>query len=170
MLLGMILCDLYYNPNKSCLTKQNNVVGIFALLLGFLLLSVPKVYPTAGIYRIFSYIHVTHYLFWAIVWALIIVGVENLPVIRRFLEMKLFQKLGSISFAVFAIHWPIVISFTCYFLMKLVQNRVSYMGAVMAVMVVTLAIVIASAYFVQNMIYKPLYQLEKGIINKLENE
>ena len=169
MLLGLFICDIYYNPYKKYVLKRNSVLGILCMIVGFILASVPKGYPEHGFYHYFGYIHVTHYVFWAFGWGLIVIAVENLFLVRRVLENKVFLWVGDISFAVFAVHWPITISLSSWMVLKGVQHT-SYMRAALFSMFLTVGLVIGVAWIVQHKVYKPLCQIEKGIIKKLENE
>lgn len=169
MLLGMAMADYFYNPNTVQRMKKSATLGIICMIVGLILVSVPKGYPTEGLYYYFGYINVTHYLFWAVGWGLVVIAIENVTGIKRLLEKKIFTKLGDISFAVFAVHWPIVVSVTSYMVMSL-SNTFSYMFSVLLAMLVTFVLVIFVSYIVQHKIYRKLLQIEKGLIKRLENE
>ncbi len=168
MLLGMLLCDVFYNPLSS--GKRLPVpMGIICMIAGVYLASVPKGSPGNGIYSWIVTLPITHYLYWAIGWSFIVIAIESVSGIRRFLENRVFLWLGDVSFAIFAVHWPVVVSVSCAFLLGLLKiNGMSYAGACCLVVTVTIAIVIGVSWIVQNKIYKYLCKFVNRIVEKLE--
>lgn len=169
MLLGMTIADFFYNPYKKHTIKKNPVLGIACMVIGLILVSVPKGYPTQGLYFYFGYIHVTHYLFWTLGWGLIVIAIENVAGFKTILEKKVFLKLGDISFGVFAVHWPLTVSVASYLVMELC-SRFSYMHAVLIAMTLTFVLVLVVSWIVQHKVYMTLLRIEKGIIKRLEHE
>lgn len=99
----------------------------------------------------------------------IVIAIESVSGIRRFLENRVFLWLGDVSFAIFAVHWPVVVSVSCAFLLGLLKiNGMSYAGACCLVVTVTIAIVIGVSWIVQNKIYKYLCKFVNRIVEKLE--
>lgn len=170
MLLGMVICDSYYNNYGMGGGKKSDFFGIISLILGVLFVAIPNHNVQNGIYKLWRYIFIPKYLFYSLGWGLIIIGIEKVAKIRTMVEFKIFQELGKISLSLYAVHWPIVISISSYMMMKLYEKHFLYLNAVGLTMIVTIGVVLFVAFVVQYLVYIPLVEMERKIIAKLENK
>lgn len=169
MLLGMWLCDYYYSPYHAWRVKKNKYKALIFGIIGIILAAVPKGSPAEGFYHWVCYFKITHYLYWAVGWGCLVIAIENSCFIRKVIESKLFQKLGKISFAIFAVHWPVVISLNCYLMLVFIRH-ISYTKAVLASMLISLAVIILFSYLVQYVVYEYLFKIEGKIVERLESD
>lgn len=169
MLLGMWLCDFYYNPFRTWSFGKSKYKSMLFGIIGIILVAVPKGSPAEGFYHWVCYLKITHYLYWALGWGCLVIAIENSCLLRKVMENKLFQKLGGISFAIFAVHWPIVISLNCYLLLGFIR-KFSYTKAALASMLISLTVIILFSCFVQYIVYEHLFKIERKTIERLESE
>ena len=172
MLLGMWVCDGLFNPKrKKHLDKIPQSAAMFFLGIGLILLSVPVANPLNGIYRWVSDVPINHTLYWIIGWALIVLAIANLSFLQKMLSSSILLKLGKVSFAYFAVHWPIIISFSCI-LTLFMYNKLhfTYTIAALSAMGISILVIFLMALFVQDYVYKYLYKVEQFILRKLVEE
>lgn len=169
MLLGMWLCDYYYSPFRTWKFGKSKYKAMLFGIIAIILIAVPKGTPAEGFYHWICYLRITHYLYWAFGWGCLVIAIENSGLLKKVMESKVFQKLGEISFAVFAVHWPVIISLSCYLLLVF-TNYFSYTKAALLSMLLSLAVIILLSCLVQYIIYKHLFKLEKIIVKRLESE
>ena len=64
--------------------------------------------------------------YWHVFYAfLFLYPIKNLSLIQKFLTCRPLQKLGTLCFGIFVLHWPLLCSFSLQFYLKN-QNRASY--------------------------------------------
>lgn len=94
---------------------------------------------------------------------LIIYGIETSDILKKIFSLKVFDKISSISFGIYLIHWPLICSFSALFY-NILYTRVSHNVACTYVFAVTTIILFILAF--------GFLQLEKRfskLTNKLTN-
>lgn len=169
MVIGFWICDGFYNPKRTIkwnsLGKKKSIVIFIGALI---FLSIPYGTPTHGIYSFVKNIPFQRYLFWAIGWGMLVIAIENINSIKVLLEGKCLQKIGDISFSLFAVHWPLVVSITCYITYILTSKwEIVYVLSGTVAMLLSFVVILVVSYWIENVLYKYLYRFEKYIVGKL---
>lgn len=169
MTIGMLLCDLMYNPQGTgWLRKLNRYVSSSMLLVALFLLSIPVCTPEHGMYRTIAGNGIDHVAYWILGWALLIPSIANSASIRKLLENKLFQWIARVSFAYYAIHWAFAISFTSIAALIL-YRLLNFSWALSAgiSIAVSVPLILGISYFVEFYIYRPSVALCQKFANRI---
>lgn len=138
--IGMFLCDLMHQENPLIQFCKNKFILLIATIIGLYFAT----YPAAGvnlentIYRflgnpmvIIFYVIGTTLLFWVIL---------NSRWMQSLLNIKLFQVIGKYSFGIYMVHFPVIATFSAWFLLTL-DGTLSYNSIMIINVVLTAAIV-----------------------------
>lgn len=171
MMIGMAICDFQYIEAKNGRTGviQNNFIKIAISFIGIYMITIPRASFTGGIYAWIWYLGIPVYYYWIIGWTIVIYMIEKHDLFVKFLSCRVIQALGNISFAIYAVHWPIVISLT-----SALAYGVHYglglnyeLSALLSILVSTPCI-IGIAYIINRYPYGWLCSLENRITKMLE--
>lgn len=157
-IFGVFLADLEYNKHPDLFDKVlgkyigKPAITIAALLIGLYFACCPLYYAT--IYTPLGWIpKVTPDLIRAIGVTMVLYALLHLPKAQNFFSGGLFLFLGRISFPVYAIHWPLMLSVQCWLFSILVQSC-SYNSAAVISFLIVLPVIYAFAYLMWRYIEK----------------
>lgn len=106
---GALIADIYCN---DCEKFKSRFAMILFFAAGMYFACCPMRFT--GIYKFWDKIQfLSPTLFRVAGMALIFCCIINCDKIKNFLSMKAFVKFGNISFAFYAIHWPLMLSLQC---------------------------------------------------------
>lgn len=155
--IGAILAyiNLYYKEALNF--KLHGLVGSFCILLGLFLGGYPtELYPLNYYERLYELLpasfesHIS--LFYHMIGSgLLILGIMLCSGAQKILSSKVFVMLGSISYAVYLVHMPIICSFSTSFFKWLITYSENYAAVAGITFLLTLILVLACAtafYFI----------------------
>lgn len=138
------------------------------MAIGICLLTIPYATPVNGIYKWVSKVPISHTLYWILGWTLTIIGISNIKIFQKILESSLILSLGKISYGYYAVHWPIVISFSC-FLTWILYTKMSlqYVVSASVAILMSIPVIMLFAWIAERYVYNYLYKGECFLIKKL---
>lgn len=98
---------------------------------------------------------------------LLILGIHNIGIFKKFLSAKIFDYMGKISFSVYLVHIPILLSLSMH-LFKFFISKMSYFAAVFIVFLITLAVTAVSAWLFYIIFEKNINRLTGKLVGVLE--
>ncbi len=139
---GFVLCDVIHTQPKLVeRMKKQKVLLWFLFFLGVYLSS----YPSAGIHlegTIYGILGVPRVVLFHLAGALLLVfGVLMLEPLQKFFGLPVFVKLGTISYSLYLVHFPIIATAGCG-LFTLLYGKLSYNGAAACTFAVTTVLVL----------------------------
>lgn len=147
---GVFVGDLKYNDRPDILDGiLGRLIGkpfvtFAALVIGGYFACCPLYYAT--IYAPLRHLpKVTPDLIRAVGAAMVLYALLHLPRVQKFCSNKLFLFLGRISYPVYAIHWPIMLSLQCW-LFSVLIGPCSYAAAAVISFLLTLPVIYGAAY------------------------
>lgn len=169
MLLGMWICDgMFHSDRKRHLNSLPRKEAIVGLVIGICLLTIPYATPVNGIYKWVAKVPISHTLYWILGWTLTIIGISNIKIFQKILESSLILSLGKISYGYYAVHWPIVISFSCFLTWTLyTKMSLPYVVAASVAILMSIPVIILFAWIAERYVYNYLYKGECFLIKKL---
>lgn len=172
--LGLIIADLSYYPENdttifskyySRILKNKSFLKI-VMIVGIFFFSFPTV-PIYGIYKILDQIPVINgTVFRGVGVACLLWVILNLSSLQKIFEKKFFIWIGKYSFLIYAVHWPIMLSFEI-FLFKKMLNKVNYNQAAIASFVITFPVIVIVSIIMWNFLEKPRY--DKKLIRFIDS-
>ena len=87
------------------------------------------------------------------VW-FIFIGIKNLDEAKKVLENKLLCKIGKISFGIYIVQWPVIISISCGVCLWIYKKYNSYMPAGIIGIISGSIIVISLAHVIHKYVYR----------------
>lgn len=150
--IGMFLCDLMQNDslfiNKFCKNK-------FILLISTIGGMIFATYPAAGVnleQTIYHYLGVPRVIIFYVIGATLLFWVLlNSSLMQRIFDAKVFQLLGKYSFGIYLVHFPIIATFSAWFLVSL-NNQMDYNVIMLINFIVTAILVLLLGMFVTKYI------------------
>lgn len=141
--IGMFLCDLMHQDYPLIQFCKNKFILLISTLLGLIFAT----YPAGGVnlgntlYRflgkpmvIIFYVVGTTLLFWVLL---------NSRWMQSLLNIKLFQIVGKYSFGIYLVHFPVIATFSAWFLLIL-DGKLGYNS----IMIINLLLTGAIVFFV----------------------
>lgn len=160
-ILGAMLYDVYmykepdttyFSKLYSSLIKKSYFIRtIFAL--GIYLSCIPMQFTS--IYKILAVTRINVVVFRTIGLAMVLWGILNIKMLDKILSGRFFQFLGGISFAIYAIHWPLMCSAQAKLFLVL-HNVVNYDSAALIAFLINLLIIIIASLVIHNLIEKKI--------------
>lgn len=142
--IGMFLCDLMHQEHSLVRFCRNKFILLISTLVGLVFAT----YPAAGqnlnhtFYRylgtprvIIFYVIGTTLLFWVLL---------NSEWMQKLLNNNIFQILGKYSFGIYLIHFPVIATFSAWFLLVL-DGKIGYNSIMIINLLVTAVIVFSLA-------------------------
>lgn len=163
-ILGTLLASLF---SAEATYKRNAFVGVFAFAMGILLGGHPTDVEPTNFYRILN--SMTPWDVHAVGAFLTLFGIWNCKKIQSFLSGRITQWLGSISYAVYLLHIPLLFSLTTsVFLFFKTYLRYSY--AVLVSFLISIIALIYSAWLYNHVIERFCVLIQKRILKLLEGK
>lgn len=140
---GFILCDLIHTMPKTVeKMKKQKWLWWIVFFAGFYLSS----YPSAGSHlegTIYGILPIVMVVPFHLAGAVMLVGsVLMLEPLQRFFAWDGFEKLGSISYSLYLVHFPVIATAGCG-MFSVLYGRISYHAAVLITFAVTTAVTLA---------------------------
>ncbi|WP_460223853.1 acyltransferase family protein [Bacillus cereus] len=161
--IGSLICDFHLNY-KVQLEKYLKYASYLLITVGLYFGSYPYGGVENTIYR-FLYFQSDIKLFWfyhMVGAALVLVGVLYCKPVQQFFSYTCFVFLGKISFALYLIHFPILLSLTSWLFMSFI-GHVSYNGSVFYATLITLPILLIASYLFYLLFDKSTIRFLKGL-------
>lgn len=130
---------------KNFKIKKNIFVGAVLVLLGLFFGGYPTGMRPTNFYAYFDLLpkYISAYAIYHILGAaLFIFGVYMLKPLQKFLSVRIFQKLGKISYAVYLIHIPVLFSFSTTVFMSIYKSTGRYCRSVLITFLLSLILII----------------------------
>lgn len=146
-------------------SKITRTLGIFSLIIGIVLCS-QHIFEAFLIEALFlppGLLHTFSWFSWQIELGsiLIFIGVLRLPFFQKLLDRRLPQYLGRLSFSIYLLHWPVMISAgSAVFLAALPLGHIT---AAMFAVVVGLALTLGVAAWFEQYIDAPIVRLSRRL-------
>lgn len=157
-ILGAFVADLLYNQNPDCFDKfcknwiHSKFVVFSCLIIGLYFACCPMSFTT--IYRVFEYVpKLTTDLLRSLGVAMVLFAMHHLPKLQTWFSGRLFLSLGKVSFEVYALHWPIMLTLQAWLFSKFIVIT-SYDFAAMAAFFATLPVIYAASHCVRLLLKK----------------
>lgn len=140
---GFVLCDLMHTlPEIVEKMKKKKWLWWIIFIAGFYLSS----YPSAGIHlegTLYGIIPIVMVVPFHLAGAVMLVGsVLMLEPLQRLFAWNGFEKLGSISYSLYLVHFPVIATAGCG-TFSVLYGRISYLAAVLITFAVTTAVTLA---------------------------
>lgn len=169
--IGMLLCDLMQiKPvwfDKLC---KNKFILLISMIFGMFLAT----YPAAGElinlkHTIYSIIKVPMVIiFYVVGSSLLFFVLLNSELLQKFFSGKFLNFLGKYSFGIYLVHFPIIATFSAWFLVKM-NGIMNYNGIMIINLVLTVPMVLLFAILVTKYIEPLGVRLANGIADKFMN-
>lgn len=167
--IGMFLCDLMHQENsfihKFCRNK-------FILLISTIVGMVFATYPAAGYnleHSLYRYLGVPRVIiFYEIGVTLLFWVLLNSVLMQKIFNLKFLQILGKHSFGIYLVHFPIIATFSAWFLVSL-NGYLSYNIIMIMNFILTAILVFSFAVFVTRYIEPLGTKLANYVSEKLCN-
>ena len=140
-IIGMIICDLYLNQKINIFISNHKLIKAILILTGFLLFSMTNITSEKKLDRIIFGIGII----------LFFIGFINSTLMENIFGNKLMQLGGRISFSAYLIHWPIIETFSCYFVL-LFYSKMDFNLLVLINCFISLFIIAFFSYFINKYI------------------
>lgn len=140
-IIGMIICDLYLNQKINIFISNHKLIKTILILTGFLLFSMTNITSEKKLDRIIFGIGII----------LFFIGFINSTLMENIFGNKLMQLGGRISFSAYLIHWPIIETFSCYFVL-LFYSKMDFNLLVLINCFISLFIIAFFSYFINKYI------------------
>lgn len=143
---GAFIC--YYEAPLQKLFKSKMMLigsGLLSLALCFL-------HSTVGAIAVFSWM---------------IIAIPRLLCVKNFLEAKVFNFIGEVSFGIYSFHWPIFCSCGALIIIKMWNILGGGYAILLAIIISTIATILISIFF-YYVVEKPANKLIKMIKDKSE--
>ncbi len=171
--LGIFVADLLFNKNETLLGRYyENILHkkwfwICCYAVGLYFAACPMYFT--GIYSLWGKIpYLDTKLLRAVGIALIIFVTMKSSVMQRIFEFKLFRWLGKISFEVYAIHWPLMLSVEAGAFMMLI-NKYDYNIAACLAFAITLPLIYISAILL-HILVRQIEKITAACKSRLKNK
>jgi len=158
IVLGVFLADLQYNPTPGCLDrffrdwlcKKPVLYGMLAV--GTVLAACPQ-YHTS-IYSILQYIpYAETVAVRAVGLAFVMLALLRMPGLQKGLARPVLVWLGGYSFEIYAIHWPVMLTFETWLFPRLLPT-LGYDAASVLSLLLTLPVILVSALAMRWVIFR----------------
>lgn len=138
---------------------KKGVKGVMTVV-GIYLCCIPRIFT--GIYAFPELLQLLPDAFYRGVGvSLLLYVINDCHSIQKFFEKDIFVSLGKLSFSVYAIHWPIMLSMETYLFMVLLA-KYSYNTAAITSFIVTCVVILLVAVVVMKIV-----QMLEGLLKKL---
>jgi Predicted acyltransferases len=138
--------------------------GEILFILGTIVLTIPQQSP-AGIYHIFSYVPNLIVPLWGIGSLAVFEGIKSSRGLQNVFETKIIQNIGKISYEIYTLQWPIIISLSCGITIVFasiidywIAGVIGFMGGCVFTIIISI--------FVHETWYKFLYENMKSLARK----
>lgn len=131
--LGMVICEIYNSTKIQHIIVKKHYSTFAMLLLSFSLVSMMG----GGEIDKSKY----NRILFAVLIIIMMISLLNNNFIERILSNKFVLKAGSYSYAFYLIHWPIIMSFSCWFYKKTLNyGRFVNIGANFAISLILICV------------------------------
>lgn len=129
-ILGMAMCDIMCNkPEFMEKVRKKQWLVWLLFIAGFYLGSYPSgVGPENSVYSFLNVPFIANkVVFYHLVGAVMMIfALLNSNLLQKFFESRPLAYLGKHSFSLYLVHWPVMATFSCWFLFKLSGEGLTY--------------------------------------------
>jgi len=170
-LVGHILACLEDEkfPRTLSLRRNANWIGLLLVVLGILIstwredLMPPNIFVLLDSIVFFQAQSPFHYI--GMVAAIFIfIGIYISPWLHRFFELGVWQKLGKISFAIYLLHFPILLTITAWLQVQL-DGFLGHLAGAVTAFILGLVLTFALATFFTKWLDEPAIRFSRFICN-----
>lgn len=167
--IGMFLCDIMVNGPKWLMKICKNK---FILFISTIIGVIFATYPAGGVW-VYSYLEHSFYrflgeprviIFYVIGSTLLFWVLLNSALMQKIFNVRVLQFLGKYSFGIYLVHFPIIATFSAWFLVSL-SNRFHYNMIISINFILTAILVLVCAFFVTRYIEPIGVKLANKIAN-----
>lgn len=159
---GFILAKVY-KSYKSKITNIFSALGVPCILASAFLGGYPSGAEPKNYYKFFRIKNIYYpHILGAV---LFVFGIMITIPIVKYLSLKFFLFLGKISFAIYLIHIPVLMSFSCGIFILLKKQGVHYLTDSFITFILSLAVIIGLSYLFNRFIETPCNKLTKKFLN-----
>lgn len=146
--IGTLLAYIIHKYEQK---DEMTIIGVILLLIGLFLGGYPTEIEPTNVYNAFSFLPkwVTIYQFYHIIGAgLTILGIYYISGVCKVLSFGIFRLFGNISYGMYLISMPLILSLSNYIFLKIYKGADGYFSAVFVTFILSLiAIIILSIIF-----------------------
>ncbi|MBO5072377.1 MAG: acyltransferase [Eubacterium sp.] len=142
LIIGMLICDIYFNSGFVSKLKQNQILNHILLISSAIVLGIINIDDTSKFFRIV-------YGITLIIFFVTLLYSQYSEIV---LGNKFMCKVGNLSFAIYIVHWPIIESFSSFYHIKMIKILGNYTAVVISNLLLTLVITIFISYLLTRYI------------------
>lgn len=170
-IIGMMMCDIMCNQTAWVEKLRAKKVLVWILfIIGFYFGSYPSgTGSESSIYAIWNFPFIADkVVFWHLVGAtLMIFALLNCAPLQKLFESRPFRFLGKHSFSLYLVHWPVIATFSCWFLVSQSGMGLEYMQIIAIDFVISAVIIFVLSVLMTKYVDKTGIKLSNFIVNKL---
>lgn len=163
--LGTLLAYLYISN-----TSIKRILAVLSVLAGCFLGGYPSGIEPVNYYSLISFSESSYLMAqrWHIIGAFLLVfGLMNCNVLKKVLSLRLFERLGKISFSIFLIHIPMIFSISVYCFKIFFNKGYSYFHSCMITFIVSNIAVICMSTLFYMFIEKPCVKISNKVFDRI---
>lgn len=170
--IGTLLAYLSCGAASGRKPIWHTAVATLMLLLGLFLGAFPTYFQPSNFYRFLdhSFLPTETYAFYHVIGAfLFMAGLCQLPSLRRLLSDGFLVRLGKISFSLYLVHIPVILTVGTWTVLFLFDRGVEnyHLGCLIS-LAITLPSVLLLSYVFMRYVEKPCNKLSKKLIELLK--
>ena len=169
--IGTLLAYLSRSSTSGRRPTWHTAVALLMLLLGLFLGAFPTYFKPSNIYRFLDYAFLpteAYALYHVIGSFLFMAALCQLPSLRHLLSGGLLVRLGKISFSLYLVHIPVILTIGTRTALFLFDHGVeTYHLAVLVSLVITLCAVFLLSYAFMRLVEQPCGKLSQKLIESL---
>ncbi|RDY31789.1 acyltransferase family protein [Lachnotalea glycerini] len=167
--IGMFLCDIMQNGSKFVEKYcKNKFILLFSMIVGMLFAT----YPAAGEnleHTIYQYLGVPMVIIFYVIGSTLLFWVLlNSERLQWVFNVRVLQLLGKYSFGIYLVHFPIIATFSSWFLVRM-NGSIDYNLIMLLDFVLTVPLVLICATIVTRFVEPLGNRLANYVLNKIMN-
>lgn len=115
LIIGMMICDIYFNSSLSYKLKTNQYVNNIVFLVTTIIICMIQIDDTNKIVRVI----------YGIGLVLFFISLLNSQILEKILGNKIMCKIGTLSFAIYIVHWPVIESFSSWYYIQAIEHGIN---------------------------------------------